>query len=471
MKKRLMSVLLIICMTAGILSFNASADERDYFCFSDVSRSSWYHDSLELCYANGILSGISDNKFGPLSGTTREQMMVVLNKISQDSIAGEIDTPFEDVNPDSWYASYVNWAYDKGYTKGVSDKLFGIGRELTREEAVTLIYNYSMANSLSEPSAPGNLGNFADSENVSVWAQPAFGWAVFNSLVKGDNNGLLNPRAAVKRAELSVMISAFLEKIVYGNCEHVYIGADDCSSDIICRKCSLIKKLPKEHEFVSGNCVEVSYCKYCNVVVLPVGHSYSKASCDAPMTCTVCGAMNGSALGHTTDNGVCARCNKEVFADNYSKFVYHMTHSAMSDGNMRYLFANVTHADGNTSKQYVRYDTKTGISSIEILFSFSGNDHTIRTIIEFSEFSSLYVARSEYRIGGDVYSTASANIYSAYINKDQYVELSSYSGNAEQKNRMRTLVKNSVLLSIDSTDHLLSSINMSVEDMGFTAFN
>lgn len=39
-------------------------------------------------------------------------------------------------------------------------------------------------------------------------------------------------------------------------------------------------------------------------------HKYSKATCDKPETCS-CGEVKGEPLGHSTDCGICSRCDKE----------------------------------------------------------------------------------------------------------------------------------------------------------------
>ena len=41
-------------------------------------------------------------------------------------------------------------------------------------------------------------------------------------------------------------------------------------------------------------------------------HSWINATCTAPKTCSVCGKTEGSALGHTTTDGVCSRCYQTV---------------------------------------------------------------------------------------------------------------------------------------------------------------
>lgn len=40
-------------------------------------------------------------------------------------------------------------------------------------------------------------------------------------------------------------------------------------------------------------------------------HSWVDASCLEPSKCNICGATKDSALGHTTDCGICTRCNEE----------------------------------------------------------------------------------------------------------------------------------------------------------------
>ena len=39
-------------------------------------------------------------------------------------------------------------------------------------------------------------------------------------------------------------------------------------------------------------------------------HIWKDANCTTPKTCTKCGTTNGSSLGHTTNTGVCSRCNE-----------------------------------------------------------------------------------------------------------------------------------------------------------------
>ena len=41
-------------------------------------------------------------------------------------------------------------------------------------------------------------------------------------------------------------------------------------------------------------------------------HTWEKATCEQPSICNGCGETEGEALGHTTDLGICSRCEKEI---------------------------------------------------------------------------------------------------------------------------------------------------------------
>lgn len=63
-------------------------------------------------------------------------------------------------------------------------------------------------------------------------------------------------------------------------------------------------------------------CNECGEERMIAGHNWVEADCTTPKTCTVCGATEGSALGHTpeADDGDCATalncgvCGEEILA-------------------------------------------------------------------------------------------------------------------------------------------------------------
>lgn len=46
--------------------------------------------------------------------------------------------------------------------------------------------------------------------------------------------------------------------------------------------------------------------------IVATGHTWLNATCTAAKTCSVCSTTEGNPIGHTTDAGVCSRCNETV---------------------------------------------------------------------------------------------------------------------------------------------------------------
>ncbi len=90
----------------------------------------------------GIIRG---DESGNLNGDmllTREQAIVILNRMMKG--ADEADkmaavSPYDDVAADHWAAKQIAYAKEKGWTNGIGDNLFGLGRSVTTQEFLTLI--------------------------------------------------------------------------------------------------------------------------------------------------------------------------------------------------------------------------------------------------------------------------------------------------------------------------------------------
>lgn len=56
-------------------------------------------------------------------------------------------------------------------------------------------------------------------------------------------------------------------------------------------------------------------------VIAATGHTWINANCIQAKTCSACGFTEGIALGHTTTNGVCTRCNEKIYIANSCTFI------------------------------------------------------------------------------------------------------------------------------------------------------
>ncbi len=197
--KKLISVLLIITTLFSAVIFAVD----NSFPFLDVKTDQWFYESVEYCYNNGIFSGMSNTKFGPMNVMTREMMVFALGQLSDIDVNDYTTIHFFDVKPGSWYAPYVQWAYNKGVTSGISSTNFGTGKSITRAEAITMLYNYTTAMGLSNnsPTAEKHLESFEDHKSVPAYARDAFGWAISEGIISGITKTTLAPKNAFSRAQ------------------------------------------------------------------------------------------------------------------------------------------------------------------------------------------------------------------------------------------------------------------------------
>ncbi len=210
--------------TAKWIPFEASGIRVVENYFEDLHPGGWYLSSIQYCYAGGYMEGMGNYRFEPNSPLTREQVAMVMYKYLK---ADETYTSysFKDVVPGAWYADAVEWMYQKGYTKGISRDEFGVGRPVTRQDLVTLIYNALFREYVLEDKywlgphyCKGGIKSFSDVCDISDYAYDAmrFGAEVYGSaksrgtgeitpILYGDD-GMLRPKDTCTRAEAAAII-------------------------------------------------------------------------------------------------------------------------------------------------------------------------------------------------------------------------------------------------------------------------
>lgn len=200
--KKLFSLLLII---ATLLSVSVYAAEDAALPFTDIKEKYWFYESVEYCYTNGIFSGMSKTEFRPMVTMTREMLVCALAQLSGVDMTPYTNktTHFRDVNTKAWYAPYVQWAYETKVASGIGTREFGVGRNITRAEAVTMLYNYTKAMGYSNnvPDVREYIKGYDDYKSVANYARDAFGWAVAEGIVSGMTETTLAPKDAFNRAQ------------------------------------------------------------------------------------------------------------------------------------------------------------------------------------------------------------------------------------------------------------------------------
>jgi hypothetical protein len=152
MKKRIISFILVIVLIIGAAPAALAAS-------ADASA------AAEALYELGLFRGTSAG-FELDRTPTRQEAIVMLIRLlgeEDDALGGSWAHPFTDV--DVWAGEYVGYAYEKGYTKGISDDdvkghIFGGGStEATAVQYLTFVLRaleYRKTREISPPETRGN---------------------------------------------------------------------------------------------------------------------------------------------------------------------------------------------------------------------------------------------------------------------------------------------------------------------------
>lgn len=114
--KKVISMLLCILML-GSITFTCFASERSF---------EKEEKKAEDLKALGLFLGVSETDFDLQRAPTRAEALVMLIRLLGEEDAAKTENaehPFEDVP--EWADKYVGYAFEKGYTKGISETLFG----------------------------------------------------------------------------------------------------------------------------------------------------------------------------------------------------------------------------------------------------------------------------------------------------------------------------------------------------------
>ena len=177
--------------------------------FIDVNEGDWFFDAVYHVYDKNLMDGTSSMTFEPFLTTTRSMMVTILWRLEGEPLVDDT-AAFEDVEPDTWYTQAVDWGASEAVVTGYSDEAFGPDDIVTREQLATILYRYAK-NKGCDVSAKGDLTAFTDGGETSSWAAEAMEWAVGSGLLTGKGGGVLDPTGSATRAEVATIFMRFME--------------------------------------------------------------------------------------------------------------------------------------------------------------------------------------------------------------------------------------------------------------------
>ena len=159
-----------------------------------IRDSCWAVEEITWAYENGYMNGVSAERFAPGSTVTRQQLWMVLARLTE-------------FNPSNMTEAQL-WAVESKISDGSNP-----GGALTRQQMVTILYRWAQQMGY-DVSGRADLSAFPDNASVAAYATEPMTWAIAEGIISGTTEGLLNPAGTATRAQFAVILYRFFENVM-----------------------------------------------------------------------------------------------------------------------------------------------------------------------------------------------------------------------------------------------------------------
>ncbi len=215
--------------------------------FSDIYKAEWARESIEYLFSKDVINGYGDGTFGVNDNVTREQFVRMLLTALDIKLTSDKGSEFKDVAEGEWYSNYVNTALQMGIVSGISDDMFGVGEEISRQDmavmcrrAIELVTEKTTeptaipteepeekvepseeseadSETKTEETPESELDStdkaevvpemtFGDKSSIADYAKRAVALMAQAGYLSGDENGNFAPQKSLTRAEAAVVL-------------------------------------------------------------------------------------------------------------------------------------------------------------------------------------------------------------------------------------------------------------------------
>lgn len=183
--------------------------ERDPFPFTDVSRSSWYYDSVRAAWEKDLIDGVTRTLYKPDDTLTVAQA-IKLSAALHQMLNNNGKVTLRNGSP-YWYSSYVSYAVDNG----IIEKMYldytpaQMNAPVKRNEFVHIFYgamsDYRQINTVADNKIP-------DVITTDTYASEIYTFYRAGILTGSDKNGTFYPTNDIKRSEVAAILSRMYDK-------------------------------------------------------------------------------------------------------------------------------------------------------------------------------------------------------------------------------------------------------------------
>ena len=179
--------------------------------FTDLT-GHWAKDEVERAWTQGLVTGMTEGTFVPDAGLTRAMAVTMLHRMA-GAPAAAATTSFTDVPAGTWYAQAVAWAAETGVVKGMTEGTFAPDEAVTRAQLATMLYRYAQTRGEGYTGAWMFLLDVPDRAAIADWAYEAVCWLNTNDVLKGRDDGRIDPQGGATRAEAAALYLRLADKL------------------------------------------------------------------------------------------------------------------------------------------------------------------------------------------------------------------------------------------------------------------
>lgn len=178
--------------------------------FDDLESVAWAKKQVEVLASKGILNGSSEKEYAPQTNITRADFLCFL--IRTLGVDAKIDGNFDDISSDAYYYEEIAIAKKLGITSGTGNNKFSPDVSITRQDMMVLTERVlRMLNRLKAKASASELDTFADKALVADYAADSIAALVKEGLIVG-NGGKVDPMGNTTRAEAAVFLYRIYNK-------------------------------------------------------------------------------------------------------------------------------------------------------------------------------------------------------------------------------------------------------------------
>ncbi|MFC4099119.1 S-layer homology domain-containing protein [Paenibacillus xanthanilyticus] len=198
--------------------------DADYFAamtyasvFADIG-GHWAKDAIDWMAARLFVGGVTAQSFEPDRQVTRAEFAAMLARIVGGQPTNGGASPFDDVQPGTWYYDAVRVAYDRKLITGDGSGKFNPNAYVTREQMTAMAWRAyrELAEGAAEATAEEAkqlLEPYFDAAAIDGWARGDVASSIKAGLVQGVSETRFEPDLVATRAQAATVLRRLAEKL------------------------------------------------------------------------------------------------------------------------------------------------------------------------------------------------------------------------------------------------------------------